>query len=171
VSAAPAWFARVGAPLAADDRADARAVLVARGQRAPADDAVVLVPSWRAAAAWADDAAMAECWDDDEDERETLWTRAAAETGEGALLALLTAATSAAAPQVRVAAVAAAGGAGAQDAEVMATACASALLALHQCVLAQAAGAPADHPFMRKFALFARGRWALGYRDGVYGIY
>ncbi len=171
MSAAPAWFACIGTPLGADDRADALAVLAARGQRASADDAVVLVPSWRAAAAWTDDTAMAECWDDDEDEREALWTRAAAEIGEAALLAHLTAATSAAAPQVRVAAMAAAGGAGVQDAEVVATACASALLALHQCVLAQAAGAPADHPFMRKFALFVRGRWALGYRDGVYGVY
>jgi len=24
---------------------------------------------------------------------------------------------------------------------------------------------------MRKYALFARGRWALGYRVGIYGIY
>jgi len=171
MSGSPTWFARVGLPLAADDRANARAVLAARGRRAPADDAVVLVPSWRAAAAWTDDAAMAECWDDDEDEREALWTRAAMDIGEGTLLAHLSGATSAAAPRVRAAAIAAAGGAGTDDPEVVATACASALLALHQCTLAQAAGAPADHPFMHKYALFARGRWALGYRDGVYGIY
>lgn len=171
MSVAPSWFARVGTPLAAEDRADAIAVLVARGQHAAGGDTVVLVPSWRAAAAWVDDSAMAECWDDDEDERETLWTRAAAQIGEGALLAHLTGATSAAAPQVRAAATAMAGEAGTEASEVLATACASALLALHQCVLAQAAGAPADHPFMHKYALFARGRWALGYRDGVYGLY
>jgi hypothetical protein len=169
--AAPQWFARVGTPLAAEDRADAVGVLAARGYRAPAADAVILVSAWRVAAAWTDDGAMAECWDDDEDEREALWIRAAAEIGEGALLAHLTGATSEAAPRVRAAVLAATGNVGAEDAEVVATACASALLALHQCVLAQAAGAPADHPFRRKFALFARGRWALGYRDGVYGVY
>lgn len=171
MSAAPAWFARIGTPLEADDRVDALAVLAARGHRAPTADAVVLVPSWQAAVAWTDDNAMAECWDDDEDERESLWTRAAAQMGEGALLAHLTGAASQAAPRVRAAAIIAAGGAGADDAEVVTTACASALLALHQRVLAQAADAPADHPFMRKYALFARGRWALGYRDGVYGVY
>ncbi len=165
------WFARVGTPLATEDRADAVGVLEARGHRAPAAEAVILLPSWRVAAGWTNDRTMAECWDDDEDEREALWTRAAADLGEGALLALLTGATSAAAPQVRAAAMAAAGTAGTDDPEAVATACASALLALHQCVLAQVAGVPADHPFMRKYALFARGRWALGYRDGVYGLY
>lgn len=167
----PQWFARVGTPLAAEDRADAAAVLATRGYRAAAADAVILVAPWRTAAAWTDDNSMAECWDDDEDEREALWTRAAAEIGEGALLAHLTGATSAAAPRVRAAALAAAGNIGAEDADVVATACASALLALHQCALAQAAGVSPDHPFMRKYALFARGRWALGYRDGVYGLY
>lgn len=171
MSTAPQWFARVGASLTAEDRANAAAVLIARGHRAAAADAVILVRSWRTAAAWTDDKAMAECWDDDEDEREALWTRATAEIGEGALLAHLTGATSAAAPQVRAAANAAAGMAGAEDPEALATACASALLALHQAVLAQVAGAPAAHPFMHKYALFAGGRWALGYRDGVYGLY
>jgi hypothetical protein len=171
MNAVPRWFARVGTPISDAERAGATAVLIARGQRAAAADAVILVPSWRAAAAWTDDHAMAECWDDDEDEREVLWTRAAAEIGEGALLAHLTGATSAAAPHVRAAALAAAGTAGAEDPEAVATACASALLALHQCVLAQAADAPAGHPFMHKYALFAGGRWALGYRDGVYGLY
>ena len=171
MNATPQWFARAGAPLAAEDRADGVAVLEARGHRAPAADAVLLLPSWRVAATWTNDSTMAECWDDDEDEREALWTRAAADLGEGALLALLTGATTAAAPQVRAAAMAAAGSAGTDDPEVVATACASALLALHQCVLAQTTGTPADHPFLRKYALFARGRWALGYRDGVYGLY
>ncbi len=171
MNATPQWFARVGTPIGDAERANAAALLVARGHRVAAGDTVLLMPSWRAAAAWTDDNAMAECWDDDEDEREVLWTRAAAEIGEGALLAHLTGATSAAAQQVRAAALAAAGGACAQDSEAVASACASALLALHQSVLAQAAGAPADHPFMHKYALFAGGRWALGYRDGVYGLY
>ena len=170
MTAAPRWFARVGAPLTAEDRAHAAAVLIGGGHRVAAADAVILVRSWRAAAAWTDDKAMAACWDDDEDEREALWTRAAAQIGEGALLAHLTGATNAAAPQVRSAASAAAGTAGVEDTDALATACASALLALHQAVLAQVAGAP-DHWFMHKYALFAGGRWALGYRDGVYGVY
>jgi len=164
----PRWFACTGTAIGAADRRDAAAILAARGHRATGDDAVVLLPSWRAAAISIDDSAMAECWDDDEDEREVLWTRAATDLGESALLALLTGATSAAAPQVRAAAVTAAG---AEEPEAVATACASALLALHQYTLAQAAGAPQDHPFMHKYALFARGRWALGYRDGTYGLY
>ena len=164
----PQWFTRVGAVLSDLDRSDAVAILAARGMDAAAT--VTLVPSWHAATLWAGDNALAECWDDDEDEREALWGFAAAQMGEAALLAELTAATTAAAPQVRAAAQAAAGSAASDDPEAIATAAASALLALHQYVLAQLAGAPPDHPFLHKYALFARGRWALGYRDGTYGI-
>ncbi|MEP7329188.1 MAG: hypothetical protein ABI777_08235 [Betaproteobacteria bacterium] len=168
MTVAPAWFARVGTPISEHDRSDAAAILGARGF--PVDAPVVLIPSWRAAALWTNDVAMAECWDDDEDEREALWTRAAADLGESTLLAQLTAATASAAPQVRSAAQAAAGGVATADPEAMAIAAASALLALHQCVLAQLVRVAPGHVFLHKYALYARGRWALGYRDGTYGI-
>lgn len=165
----PHWFAGIGTPLNDDDRADAAAILSARGH-ASGTSAVVVV-AWPAAAAWAEHPAMAECWDDDEEEREVLWGRVAALIGEAALLAQLTAATTQAAPGVRAAALAASAASPATaDQEVIATAAASALLALHQYRLAQLADVAPDHPFIRKHALFARGRWALGYRDGAYGI-
>lgn len=166
------WFTRVGTPVTAEDRADAGAILRARGQT-PAADAIVVV-SWPAAAAWTEHPAMAECWDDDEEEREVLWGRVAAQIGEAALLATLTAATVEAAPRVRAAAHAAhapsTSASASAEQETIATAAASALLALHQFRLAQLADATPDHPFIRKYALFVRGRWALGYRDGTYGI-
>ncbi len=167
MSESPHWFAGVGTALTADDRADAGAILDARGQ--PFGTGATVVVSWLAAAAWTEHPAMAGCWDDDEEEREVLWGRVAAQLGEAALLAQLTAATMQAAPYVRAAALAAAKPASA-DQESVATAAASALLALHQHRLAQLADVAPDHPFMRKYALFARGRWALGYRDGTYGI-
>jgi len=168
MSDAPQWFSGVGTALSEQDGADAATILDTRGQRAAAS--VIVVASWRAAADWTENPALADCWDDDEEEREVLWGRVAAQIGEATLLAQLTAATMDAAPHVRAAALAAAGPAAA-DHEAIATAAASALLALHQYRLAQLAGATVDHPFMRKYALFARGRWALGYRVGIYGIY
>lgn len=166
----PHWFSGIGTPLTDDDRADAAAILSARGH---ASGTRTVVVAWPAAAAWAEHPAMAECWDDDEEEREVLWGRVAAQIGEAALLAQLTAATAQAAPGVRAAALAAATSASVSvsaDQEVIATAAASALLALHQFRLAQVADVAPDHPFIRKYALFVRGRWALGYRDGTYGI-
>ncbi len=167
MSESPHWFASVSTALTADDRADAAAILDARGHRA--GTGAIVVVSWLAAADWTEHPAMAECWDDDEEEREVLWGRVAARIGESALLAQLTAATTRAAPRVRAAALAAATPASA-DQESVATAAASALLALHQHRLALLADVAPAHPFMRKYALFARGRWALGYRDGIYGI-
>ncbi len=167
MSDGPHWFAGVGTTLTANDRADAGAILDARGQRA--GKGAVVVVSWLAAADWTEHPAMAECWDDDEEEREVLWGRVAAQIGEAALLAHLTAATTQAAPHVRAAALAAATPTS-KDHESVATAAASALLALHHHRLAQLADVAPDHPFMHKYALFARGRWALGYRDGTYGI-
>lgn len=163
----PQWFTAVGALPTAEDRTDAGAILVARGHAAVAGALVVV--SWQSAADWTEHPAMAECWDDDEEEREVLWGRVAAQIGEASLLEQLTAVTSEAAPRVRAAAHAASGPAP-TDQETIATAAASALLALHQYRLAQWAGTAPDHPFLRKYALFARGRWALGYRDGTYGI-
>jgi len=167
MSESPRWFAGVGTALTADDRADAGAILDARGQCS--GTGAIVVVSWLAAADWTLHPAMAECWDDDEEEREVLWGRVAAQLGEAALLTQLNATTTQAALHVREAALAAATPDSA-DQESVATAAASALLALHQYRLAQLANVAPDHPFMRKYALFARGRWALGYRDGIYGI-
>ena len=169
MNASPPWFAGVGTALTAQDRADAAAILHARG--VPAGTGAIVVVSWRAAADWTEDPALAECWDDDEEEREVLWGRVAAQIGEAALLAQLTAATTEAASHVRVAAQTAAHAHATMETEVIAIAAASALLALHQYRLAQLAGVAPDHPFLLKYALFTRGRWALGYRGGTYGIY
>lgn len=169
MTTAPQWFARVGTTLSTADVANATAILVARGSPAPGQ--VVQVASWREAANWSNDAQLAQCWDDDEDAREALWLQVAAEIGEAALLGQLTRVTTASAAEVHAAARTAAGVAAARDPDDVATAAASALLSLHQATLAQLAQAASDHPFNRKFALFAHGRWALGYRDGTYGIF
>ena len=44
-------------------------------------------------------------------------------------------------------------------------------LAAHQRTLAQLAGEGGRHVFVRKLALFAAGRWPLGYHRGRYHVF
>ena len=44
----------------------------------------------------------------------------------------------------------------------------AAMMSLHQRALAELSGAPDDHYFRIKFALFAAGRWPLGVRSGKF---
>jgi hypothetical protein len=41
----------------------------------------------------------------------------------------------------------------------------------YQARLAQAAGAGASHPFLRKYALYCGGRWPLGVYEGQFAIF
>ena len=41
----------------------------------------------------------------------------------------------------------------------------------YQARLARAAGAPAGHPFLRKYALYCGGRWPLGVYQGRFAIF
>ena len=65
--------------------------------------------------------------------------------------------------EIHAAASAAATAAGVADERIVAEASAMALLAAHHRALAELAGASADHRFVLKHALFAAGRWPLGY--------
>jgi hypothetical protein len=44
-------------------------------------------------------------------------------------------------------------------------------IAAYQARLARAAGAPAGHPFVRKYALYCAGRWPLGLYAGAFGLF
>ena len=44
-------------------------------------------------------------------------------------------------------------------------------LAAHQSALALLAGEGPDHRFVRKYALFTRGRWPLGYHSARFAIF
>jgi hypothetical protein len=156
------WFARVGLPLSQDE-----GVVIADWMRvvAPAPAAsVTAVSSWQEAAgivraidfdsAW---------WDDEEAERERLWTLASERWSESELLDALDAAARGLNSEVHAEASAAVAAAGMIDEGVVGEATGMALLAAHQRALAELAGADAGHRFALKYALFAAGRWPLGY--------
>ena len=73
--------------------------------------------------------------------------------------------------EMRVAALAAIGGAGVVDAAVAAEATGMALLAAHQSALLGWQARMPDHHFVRKYALFAAGRWPLGYHSARFAIF
>ena len=166
---APEWFARVGTPIDDRDRDDIAAIMRIRGIGHAAD--IVLARNWYAADAWINSDQSAASWDDDEDERERLWLQLAEEIPESELLARLATIVEVAAPAVRAAAASAAAREFDTAPDLIDTATAAALLCLHQHALAELAGIGDEHPFARKYALFARGRWPLGYQAGRYGVY
>jgi hypothetical protein len=61
--------------------------------------------------------------------------------------------------------------AGVADAVLGDAALGAALLAIHHHALAVLAHAPDAHPFFRKHALFAAGRWPLGWERGQYHVF
>ena len=61
--------------------------------------------------------------------------------------------------------------AGRADAGLVKAAAGAAFYAVYQHRIAQAAGEPDTHPFTRKYALFAGGRWPLGLVGGRYAIF
>ncbi len=165
-----AWFARVGLPLAPDEE---KAVLELMRIVAPHPAATVTVlGSWQEVAAFV---RASECdsteWDQEEEEREALWARATEQRTEDEVLRQLDAGLRGLDAEVRAAALAAADGAGVVDAGLAAEATGMALLAAHQSALARLAGEGPDHRFVRKYALFVRGRWPLGYHSARFAIF
>ena len=69
------------------------------------------------------------------------------------------------------AAAVAAARAGCSDPGLIKAAAGSAFYAAYQYRLACAANSAEDHPFMRKYALFAAGRWPLGLIDAHYALF
>ena len=165
----PAWFACVGRPLAAADRAALAALVAADAELARAETGNVA--HWHEAGEFVRalewDGAW---WDHEEEERARLWERAAERCTEGELAARLAARTAALAGVVHAAAAAAPARDGG-DSVVARAAGAAALMAAHQHALAGLAGAGATHYFGRKYALFAGGRWPLGFHHGRYLVF
>ena len=165
-----AWFARVGLPLADGERAAIDELLLGVAPHAPV--AITALASWQEAAVFVRAAAHdIAWWDDEEEERELLWARAAEDRTEAGLFELVTAATHGLDVELREAALAATAGAGVGDISIAGEAAAMALLAAHQNALAEIAGAGAGHRFIRKHALFKEGRWPIGYHSARFVIF
>ena len=165
-----AWFARVGLPLEPDEQA---AVLDLIRIVAPhTTAAVAALESWQEVAALVRVAERdSTVWDQEEEEREALWARATEQRTEDEVLRQLDASIRGLDVEMRVAVLAAAGRAGMADAGLVAEATGMALLAAHQSALALLAGEGPDHRFVRKYALFVRGRWPLGYHSARFAIF
>lgn len=154
-----AWFSRVGLPLSETDRDAAQDYLAALGLQglgitlvvdAAQAEKVIRDPDWDTR--W---------WAREEAERRRLTESASKKHGVQAVLEALTLATEGhtetSLRQAMAAQPIAPGG------EALARAAAGALLmALHARALAKLARCGESHLFMRKYALFALGRWPLG---------
>ena len=134
--------------------------------------------AWRTVATWPEASSIARAmdvdatwWDQEEAERERLWLRAAEAHGEAELLHRLAAVTEGIADGVRAHSEAAAAGAHVVDPSVCIEAASAALLAAHQDALRELAGEDGNHGFAQKYALFAGGRWPLGYHFGHFLIF
>jgi hypothetical protein len=165
----PAWFARVGLPLAPFETTAIEALVAGVASHGVA---IATLTTWRDAGQWLrltehDNA----WWDDEEEERESLWARAALQRTESELLHVLEGMTRGLPAAIRVAALASATIEGVPDVALADAATAMAVLAAHQCALAQVAGAAPEHRFVRKFALFENGRWPLGYHSARFAIF
>lgn len=154
-----AWFAGLGCPLTPSERRDAGAYLAALGYEALPLHTVV---GWAEAARIAHDPGWdTQWWTREEAERARLMARANARLGQAALRERLSAATGLAAEVIHAAAADAAERDGVVDAAPVRAAAGAASMALHTAALACLAGEE-GHLFMRKYRLFASGRWPLG---------
>jgi hypothetical protein len=168
--AAPAWFKRLGMPLAAAEH-DCIAAMLGDLGLAPGTP-IVIATSWR-------DVGLVlraqeqdnRWWNGEEAERESLWMIAAEDMTEGELLTHLTRSTAAQRDLVCGGASLAAAGSDGTDPDLVRAASDAALVAVHQHALADLARAPTAHYFRRKFRLFAGGRWPLGVHAGAYRLF
>ena len=163
------WFANVGTPLAPAESNALRALMGSDPLLAGAH--ILPVATWQEATevARALDA-DALWWDHEEAERERLWNIAADGLGETELLRRLSTMEIDHAT-VQQAVAAAAARADFTGVAAIRDAAGALLLAAHQSALAALAGEGTGHVFPRKYALFADGRWPLGYHHGRYLIF
>jgi hypothetical protein len=165
-----AWFARVGLPLEPDEEEEVLGLMRIVAPH-PAV-AVAALGSWQEVAEFVRAAERdPTAWDQEEEEREALWARATEQRTEAEVLRQLDAGIRGLDVEMRAAALAAAGRAGIVDAALATEATGMALLAAHQSALALLAGEGRDHRFVRKYALFTRGRWPLGYHSARFAIF
>ncbi|HUF21956.1 MAG TPA: hypothetical protein VMP00_14540 [Burkholderiales bacterium] len=162
------WFTRLGSPLEPGERVAAAgyaeslglgslALSVAADARQA--EAIVCDPQWDSR--W---------WAREEGERATLMAEAGSRIGREALLEVLTLAveshTETSLSRALAAQLLVPGGA-----ELARVASGALLMALHCKALATVAQRGDGHLFMRKYALFALGRWPLGVRRGALHVF
>jgi hypothetical protein len=155
-----AWFSALGAPLDETERADIAAYL--RGLGLPADLPVRAASTWKDAAHLCRQPAGA-WWDAEEAERARLERSARLDPAQAAWLQVT--------ERLHGAAAVAAARSGCADAALIRAAAGAATYAAYQQRLAQAAGAPPSHPFLRKYALYCGGHWPLGVYDQRFAIF
>jgi hypothetical protein len=166
----PVWFSRVGLPFAPSERAAIEAMIGGHAVLARAE--IGGVGHWHEAAEFIRAAEWDDTWwEQEEQERARLWECAADRCTEAELLARLAAVTDALTAAVHRAAAAAAARDGVADPALVRAAASGALMAAHQHALAELAGEVGTHFFGFKYALFAGGRWPLGYHRGRYAVF
>lgn len=148
------WFSAVGAPLRPSEREALGAYLAGLGLRVP----IRPVASWKEAAELCRQPSE-QWWRAEETERARLEQGTRLDPADPQWLALNAALHEAAAR-------AAHGGPG-----MIYAAAGAASYAAHHWRLAQAAGAPATHPFRLKYVLYCAGRWPLGLYDSQFRIF
>jgi hypothetical protein len=164
------WFARVGVALAPAENAAIVDMVADVAQDATC--AITALASWQEVAAFIRATEFdSSWWDQEEQEREWLWTRAAERQSESALLRQLDEVSAGLVTAVRAAAQASAAASGVTDLAIVNEATGAALLAAQQQRLAELAGEADDHRFIRKYALFRDGRWPLGYHAARFVIF
>jgi len=155
-----AWFNSLGAPLDEAERAEIAAYL--RGLGLPAGLPVHAASSWGEANQFCRQPAGA-WWQAEEAERTRLERSARLDPANPEWLQVT--------ERLHGAAAVAAARSGCSDAALIRVAAGAATYAAYQQRLAQAAGAPAAHPFLRKYALYCGGRWPLGVYDQRFAIF
>jgi hypothetical protein len=110
-------------------------------------------------------------WEMEEAERQRLWQCAVERHAETVLLERVAAIAGELAASVRAAAEASAARGYVVDSVVTRAAAGAALVAEQQSALVEFAGEGTDHYFVRKRAVFAGGRWPLGYHRGAYFVF
>ena len=152
------WFSRLGAVLEEADLEPARVYLA--GLELRPIPGLALVRDWREAEQAARDPAWDNSWWLGEEVRRLALTREVTQRiGNAAMLDALSAAVEVCTEPTFAAALEASG-----DEALARVASGAALMAVHGRALALLAGRGDAHPFVQKYALFARGRWPLGLR-------
>jgi hypothetical protein len=155
-----AWFSALGEPLGDDERWQTAAYLSGLSLAPPLPVHTVL--TWREAGEVCQRPAES-WWGAEEVERARLEQKAKLNPADRASLALNDA--------LHGAATVAAARSGCTDAALIRVAAGAAAYAAYQARLARAAGAPARHPFLCKYALYCAGRWPLGVYEGRFAIF
>lgn len=175
-----AWFKRIGEPV--DDVDAATIASLLRALEVPPSTAIEVIGGLELGRLLHAEEHDNRWWDADEGERQRLWDLATDRSIESVLVDALHSATAphvhamhdaasriarsnvACEPTIGLDAIGAVGAKGA----MVDRAVDAAMMSLHQRALAELSGAPDDHYFRIKFALFAAGRWPLGVRSGKF---